>query len=167
MSGARLGPRTRHPMRVSLAAHPTVLPASLGILLRPARWPSLALPTPRRCFGVCVPSQNLGLSFPFPCRAALPVISRGLGGVPLPAFLSLSIPGWTSLSHCRSQERAVSLGEGWGDPSQEESRARSPRLAGPAAHGGVAGPTVSVSFLAVSLSKLVSGHNPTPTRGGR
>ena len=63
-------------------AHPTVLPAPLGS--SEAWWPSRALPAPRPCFGVSVPSQKLGLSFPFPCRAALPVMSQDPGSVPLP-----------------------------------------------------------------------------------
>lgn len=73
MSRVRRGPWSRRPVHLSLTAHPTVLPAPLGS--SGAWWPSRALPAPMPCFGVCVPSQKLGLSFPFPCRAALPVMS--------------------------------------------------------------------------------------------
>lgn len=106
-------------------AHPTVLPAPLGS--SEAWWPSRALPAPRPCFGVSVPSQKLGLSFPFPCRAALPVMSQDPGSVPLPPSSALSIPGWTGLSHCRSQERAVLLVKGWGARAKKKTGWEAPR----------------------------------------
>lgn len=121
-----LGQGARSPF---FTAHPTVLPAPLGS--SEAQWPSGTLPAPRPCFGVSVPSQKLGLSFPFPCRAALPVMSQDPGSVPLPPSsprpflcsfyswldwpLPLSFPGKGCLA-----------GQGVGGLSQEENRVGSP-----------------------------------------
>ena len=73
MSRVRRGPWSRHPVHLSLPAHPTVLPAPLGSL--EARGLLAPSPPPGLVWCVCVPSQKLGLSFPFPCSAALPVMS--------------------------------------------------------------------------------------------
>ena len=68
MSRVRRGPWSRHPVHLSLPAHPTVLPAPLGS--SEARWPSRALPAPRPCFGVCVSLPRSSAS-PFLFLAAL------------------------------------------------------------------------------------------------
>lgn len=125
---------------------------------------------------MCVPSQNLGLSFPFPCRAALPVIPQAPVrplGPSLPSSLpgpssALSIPGWTSLSHCPFPGKGCLAGPGVRDPSQEESQRRKPLPALElGSQQGAPTPTLlPVSFLEISLSKLVSSSNLTPTCGG-
>ena len=94
-----LDPWKKHPIRVSSKAHPTVLPLGIFSLLLaafscPARVPPL-LSTQVLFGGVeGVPSQNLSLSFPFPCGSCSscdlpgPACPLGPGSGPLPAFLS-------------------------------------------------------------------------------
>ena len=55
VSRARLGPRKRRPIRVSLAAHPTVLPAPLGTLLRLAPLAFSCPPHPQALFWCVCP----------------------------------------------------------------------------------------------------------------
>ena len=88
-------------------------PLRPGGLLAPSPPPGLVL--------VCVcpfPEARPLLSFSLQRCSSCDVLGSGQHAPP--AFLSLgpssalSIPGWTGLSHCRSQERAVLLVEGWG-----------------------------------------------------
>lgn len=59
------------------------------------RWPSPSLPAPASgAVLVPVPSQNLGLSFPFPCIVALPVISKAPPSLPLSQPFLRSFYSW-------------------------------------------------------------------------
>ena len=140
-----LDPWKKHPIRVSSKAHPTVLPLGIFSLLLvafscPARVPPLL--SSQVLFGGVggVPSQNLSLSFPFPCG------SCSSCDLPGPSS-TLSIPGWSSLSHCLIPGKGYLAGQGVGDRSQEESQCRKPPSP-PGAHSSLqgSGPNASVIF---------------------
>lgn len=162
---------------------PTVAPPRVGRLRwLLSSWPCPHPPhTPPRCLGVCpfpepqpLLSFSLQLLFLWSLRPSPPF--WGPPGLPLsqalpPLFLFLVGPA-APIVH--SQERAVLLvgvEGGVRDLSQKESWCRKPLPAPthPQLYSQQGAPTptpLPVSFLEISLSKLVSSSNLTPTCGG-
>lgn len=95
----------------------TVFPSSLRTQCAEPWWPSLPLPVslvplPSGLFWCLCFSQNLGLSFPFPCIVTLPVISQAppslsLGGAA--SSLPLSKPSLHSFYSWLDQTRSLSI----------------------------------------------------------
>lgn len=171
----------RHPLCVFLRAHLLYFlflwdpQLALGGLLLPCQSPSP--PPPEVLSGMCVPSQNLSLSFPFPCGVALPVISQAQPalwvwavGPSLPSSFSgpsstLSIPGWTSLFYCPFPGKGyLCWSRGWG---WEPRRKPVPEAPLPSWSPQLTAGLECQSFLEILISKLVSGRNLTSTCGGR